>query len=200
MSIIIGLINYGIAGNTTSIKRAIEAAGANVVLVTDSASLSKVDKIVLPGVGSFSDAIDELNTLNIIDELKEQAKNKPVLGICLGMQILATVGFEFGETKGLDFVDAEVRKVKCHGEVPHMGFNSIEVVTPNPLLDGLNENEFYFMHSYEMINYTNVSSLTNYHGHQFVSSIQKNNIYGVQFHPEKSREAGIQLFRNFIAL
>lgn len=200
MSQKIGLVNYGIAGNITSIRRAVEEAGAEVLLITDSNTLAKADKIILPGVGSFADAIDELNNLGIVEGLQKASTHKPFLGICLGMQILATVGFEFGETKGLNFIDAEVRKIKCHGEVPHMGFNAIELVNSNPLLEGLGGSEFYFMHSYEMVNYTNVSALTNYHGHQIVSSIRKDNIYGVQFHPEKSRDAGIELFRNFIAL
>ena len=200
MSQTIGLINYGIAGNITSIKRAAEKAGADVILVTDKPSLSKADKVILPGVGSFADAILELNNLGIINDLQEAAKKKPFLGICLGMQILATVGFEFGETKGLNFIDAEVRNVKCHGEVPHMGFNSIEIIKPNQLLTGLNGAEFYFMHSFEMVNYTNVSALTNYHGHKIVSAVNKENIFGVQFHPEKSRDAGIELFKNFLKI
>jgi len=200
MSQIIGLVNYGIAGNITSIKRAAEKAGAHVILVNDNKSLSKADKIILPGVGSFVDAISELNNLGIVDSLQIAAKNKPFLGICLGMQILATVGFEFGETKGLNFIDAEVKKIKCHSEVPHMGFNTIDVIKSNPLLKGLDGLEFYFMHSFEMVNYTNVSALTNYHGHKIVSAINKDNIYGVQFHPEKSREPGIELFKNFLAI
>ena len=196
----IGLINYGIAGNITSIQRAMEAAGGKVVLISKNSSLDNVDKIILPGVGSYADAISELKLLELIPQLIRFAENKPVLGICLGMQILSTVGFEFGETQGLNLIDAEVKKVKCHGEVPHVGFNSIQVINPNSLLEGLEDAEFYFMHSYEMVNYTCVSALTNYHGHQIVSSVKKDNIYGVQFHPEKSREAGIQLFKNFLAL
>ena len=196
----IGLVNYGIAGNITSIKRAIEKAGGYVIMINDKNSLSQVDKVVLPGVGSFTDAISGLNQLGITENLKQAANDKPFLGICLGMQILATVGFEFGETKGLDYVDAEIHRIKCHGEVPHMGFNSINVVKSNDLLKGVESEEFYFMHSYEMINYTDVAALTIYHGHQIVSSIKKHNLYGVQFHPEKSRDAGIELFKNFIAL
>jgi len=123
---------------------------------------------------------------------------KPILGICLGMQILSTVGFEYGQTKGLNFINGEVKPMLVDEKVPHVGFNTIEVVKTNKILLGLENQEFYFMHSFEVVNYTDIASLTQYGDHKFVSSIQKDNIYGVQFHPEKSREAGIQLLKNFI--
>lgn len=116
------------------------------------------------------------------------------------MQILSTVGFEYGKTSGLNVINAEVKPILVDAKVPHMGFNRIDVVKSNPLLNGLEDEEFYFMHSYEVVNYTDIASLTEYAGHKFVSSINKGDIYGVQFHPEKSREAGIVLFRNFLAL
>ena len=97
-------------------------------------------------------------------------------------------------------VDAEVKLIQCDGKVPHMGFNKIQVVTPNALLDGIEKEEFYFMHSYEMVNYTDIAALTKYNNHSFVSVVHKGSLYGVQFHPEKSREAGIKLLSNFINL
>ena len=114
------------------------------------------------------------------------------------MQILSTVGFEYGKTKGLNFIQAEVRPILVDAKVPHVGFNTIDIVSENELLNGLEDEEFYFMHSFEVVNYTNILSLTEYEGHKFVSSVQKDNIYGVQFHPEKSRDSGIKLFKNFI--
>jgi len=129
-----------------------------------------------------------------------KSTTKPILGICLGMQILSTLGFEYGKTKGLNFIEAEVKPILVDAKVPHVGFNTIELINSNEVLKGLENEEFYFMHSYEVVNYTNISSLTEYSGHKFVSSIQKNNVYGVQFHPEKSRDAGIKLFSNFINL
>jgi len=200
MSNIIGLINYGIAGNIHSIKKAIEKAGGIVKIVNTKEELDNVDKIVIPGVGSFKDAMNELQKDNLIDPLKEAIKTKTILGICLGMQILSTLGFEYGKTVGLGAIEAEVKPMLVDAKVPHMGFNSIDVVKSNKLLAGLEREEFYFMHSFEVVNYTNIASLTNYAGHKFVSSINANNLYGVQFHPEKSREAGIRLFQNFIAL
>jgi len=200
MSQIIGLINYGIAGNTHSIKKAIEKAGGSVQIVNNADELQKVDKIVIPGVGSFKDAMQELKNDALLEPLKQAIQSKPTLGICLGMQILSTLGFEYGKTQGLNVIQAEVKPMLVDAKIPHMGFNQIHVVNPNKLLAGLENEEFYFMHSYEVVNYTDIIALTDYAGHKFVSAIHKNNLYGVQFHPEKSREAGIGLFKNFIAL
>jgi len=196
----IGIVNYGIAGNIHSIKKAIKKAGGEVLVINKPNDFKKVEKVVLPGVGSFKDAIAELKNKELFEALKKAIKTKPTLGICLGMQIFATLGFEYGKTIGLETLDAEVKPILVDAKVPHMGFNSIEIIQDNKLLSGLNNEEFYFMHSYEVVNYTNITSLTDYAGHKFVSSVQKDNIYGVQFHPEKSRDAGIKLFKNFIEL
>lgn len=198
MSNLIGIVNYGIAGNIHSIKKALYTAGADTVIINNSEQFHEVDKIILPGVGSFKDAMSELENDGFLEMLKNTSK--PILGICLGMQILSKLGYEYGKTKGLNLIDAEVKPILVDEKVPHVGFNHIKLVNKNKVLEKLENEEFYFMHSYEVVNYTDISSLTEYAGHQFVSAIQKNNIYGVQFHPEKSREAGIQLFKNFIAL
>jgi imidazole glycerol phosphate synthase glutamine amidotransferase subunit len=116
------------------------------------------------------------------------------------MQILATIGYEYGKTRGLGLIEAEVRPIHIDAKVPHVGFNKIDVICTNEILNGLEDEEFYFMHSYEMINYTDIAALTKYNKHSFVSAIHKENLYGVQFHPEKSREAGIRLLSNFIKL
>jgi glutamine amidotransferase len=198
MSNIIGIVNYGVTGNIHSIKKAVEKAGGKVLVINDPEQFSEVDKIVLPGVGSYKDAMQGLENDGFIMSLKTTVK--PILGICLGMQILSTLGFEYGETKGLNLIEAETKPILVDAKVPHVGFNTINVTNSNKVLDGLEQEEFYFMHSYEVVNYTDVTSLTEYEGHSFVSSVQKNNLYGVQFHPEKSREAGIKLFRNFVDL
>lgn len=198
MSNIIGIVNYGIAGNIHSIEKAIKAAGGETIIINNKSQFNDVDKIILPGVGSFKDAMFELEKDDFLISL--QNTNKPILGICLGMQILTTIGFEYGKTKGLNFINAEVKPILVDGKVPHVGFNTIDLINNNKILDGLENEEFYFMHSYEVVNYTDIATLTEYQGHKFVSSIQKDNIYGVQFHPEKSREAGIKLFKNFVKL
>ncbi len=198
MKTLIGLVNYGISGNIHSIKKAIEKAGGEVVVIEQPEDLSRVQKVVIPGVGSFKDAMYELQKSGLLDMLK--CIDKPTLGICLGMQIMAKLGFEYGKREGLGLINAEVKPIICDAQVPHMGFNALEVVRSNALLKGLEEEDFYFMHSYEFVNYTDIASLTEYAGHKFVSSIHSGNLYGVQFHPEKSRDAGIQLFKNFIDL
>jgi imidazole glycerol phosphate synthase glutamine amidotransferase subunit len=167
-------------------------------LINIPSDLDLVDKLVIPGVGSFKNAMQELENDNFISPIQEFSK--PILGVCLGMQILADLGFEFGKTKGLALIDAEVKQILCDGKIPHMGFNKISVKAPNILLEGLEDKEFYFMHSYELVNYTDIIALTKYNDHSFVSAVHRGNLYGVQFHPEKSREAGIKLLSNFIKL
>ena len=198
MNNIIGIINYGIAGNIHSVQKAIEKAGGKTLIINQVSDFDMVDKIVIPGVGSFKDAIKELDNNDFIKPIKEF--KKPILGICLGMQILADLGFEYGKTKGLGLIEAEVKLMLCNGKVPHMGFNKIHIQTPNALLKGLEDEEFYFMHSFEMINHKDISALSQYNNHSFVSAINKGNVYGVQFHPEKSRDSGIKLLTNFVKL
>jgi len=198
MSDIIGIVDYGVAGNIHSIKKAVEKAGGKALIIDHLSHFDKVDKVILPGVGSFKDAMQKLENSNFIEPLK--STTKPILGICLGMQILSTLGFEYGETKGLGLIQAEVKPMLVSAKVPHVGYNTLETSRNSKLLKGLEGVEFYFMHSYEVVNYTDIVALTEYRGHFFVSAIQKNNLYGVQFHPEKSREAGVQLFKNFINL
>ena len=198
MSNIIGIVNYGIAGNIHSVIKAIDKAGGDTLVINSPSDFDLVDKIVIPGVGSFKDAMQELKNGGFITPLKEF--NRPILGICLGMQILAELGFEFGKTRGLGLLNAEVKPILCDAKVPHMGFNKIKVVKTNEVLNGVDDDEFYFMHSYEVVNYTDIAALTKYGNHSFVSAIHKGNLYGVQFHPEKSRQAGIRLLSNFIEL
>lgn len=200
MNNLIGIINYGISGNIHSINKALKKAGANTLIITHKDDFQKVSKLIIPGVGSFKDAMNELQKDNLLETLTKEIDTKPTLGICLGMQILSTLGFEYGKTQGLNKISAEVKPMIVDGKIPHMGFNNLEIIQESPILKGVENAPFYFMHSYEVVNYTNIVSLTNYNGHKFVSSIQKDNIFGVQFHPEKSREAGIKVFENFIEL
>ncbi len=197
----VGVIDYGVSGNMLSITRAIENAGALSRIISRPEDLLAIDKLVIPGVGSYVDGMEKLHESSLVEPLIEfcYSKNKPILGICLGMQILSKVGFEYGETKGLALIDAEVKKVTCKGVVPHMGFNTINPIKNSYLLKGISADDlFYFMHSYELCNYTDVLTLTNYADHTFVSAVEKDNVIGVQFHPENSRAAGLTVFRNFI--
>jgi len=198
MTIQVGLLNYGNSGNTYNVRKALELAGARVTMIQDKTDLDCVDRIVLPGVGCFKDAMN--NLAGIHNELISHIRKKPTLGICLGMQILSKIGYEFGETPGLDFVDAEVKKMEAKGKVPHLGWGTLSIIRSSPILEGVTEKDnFYFMHSYEVVNYTEVIALTDYCNHKFVSVIQKGEIFGVQFHPEKSRRAGIKVLENFLS-
>ena len=198
MKNIIGIINYGSGGNIHSVEKAIKKANGETIIINDLEHFNQANKLVLPGVGSFKNAMHQLENIGFLETLSNN--KKPILGICLGMQILSTIGFEYGQTRGLDAIKAEVRPMLIDAKVPHVGFNNIEVIKNNDILKGLENEEFYFMHSFEVVNYTDVASLTECVGHKFVSSIKKENIYGVQFHPEKSRNPGIQLLKNFINL
>lgn len=201
MSKLIGVLDYGVAGNLHSIVKAIQAVGGTAVLVQKADDIFKIDKLVIPGVGSFHEAMKMLHSADFIDAINVAVieKEMPTLGICLGMQLLSKIGFEGGETQGLNFIDAEVRVIKSQGVLPHMGFNQIDIQTESILFEGITkEDDFYFMHSYEVCNYTDITALSSYKNHTFVSSVEKNNVYGVQFHPEKSRESGLKVFSNFV--
>jgi len=191
----IGVIDYGLVGNVFSICNAIENSGHKSLIIDSPKKLQKISRLILPGVGSFDEGMNEIIKSGFAETIINF--QGPILGICLGMQLLCKIGFEGGSTQGLNLIDAEVKKIKCGFPVPHMGFNKIKVVNENQLLTGIEKEEFYFMHSYEVVNYTDISSLTEYGNHTFVSAIHKDNIFGVQFHPEKSRLAGIKLIDNF---
>lgn len=159
---------------------------------------SLVDKLLLPGVGGFKDAMHHIEGISsfLVDEMLE----KPTLGICLGMQILAKTGYEYGLTAGLGLIHADVKKMNVNGKVPHLGWAPLTIVHPAPIFDGITPaDNFYFMHSYEVVNTESVA-LSRYCDHMFISAIRKGDIYGVQFHPEKSREQGLKILTNFINL
>ncbi len=201
MSRTIGVVDYGSTGNIESIRKALSAAGAQVRIIDDARHLSGAEKLVLPGVGSFAEAMRQIHERGMYEPLVSAAAATPMLGICLGMQMLATVGYEFGETPGFNLIDGEVRPVLCKAAVPHIGFKPVRRIGKPVLFEGLDAGaEFYFMHSYEFVNYTDVCGLTTHGGHQFVSAVARGHLFGVQFHPEKSRDAGIQLLKNFVEL
>lgn len=198
MSQTVGLLSYGESANTYSVKKAIEKVGALVRPIESKGDFASVDKLLLPGVGGFRDAMHHLEGISValVDEMLE----KPTLGICLGMQIIAKTGYEFGETAGLGLIDADVKKLNVQGKVPHLGWAPLTIVHPASIFDGITPaDNFYFMHSYEIVNTESVA-LSRYCDHMFISAIRKGDIYGVQFHPEKSRDAGLKILTNFINL
>jgi imidazole glycerol phosphate synthase glutamine amidotransferase subunit len=161
--------------------------------------LSSADKLLFPGVGGFKDAMEHLE--DITPDLVDAMQEKPTLGICLGMQILAKIGYEFGEKAGFGIVDAQVKRIEVSCKVPHLGWGSLKFLRPSPIFEGISSTDnFYFMHSYEMTDCPEVIARSQYCNHDFVAAVQKNHIYGVQFHPEKSRDAGLTILKNFSGL
>jgi len=200
------IVNYGM-GNLNSIAKRISHLKTSFTISNDPAELLKADKIILPGVGHFGKAMNNLKGLNLLNALNEAVlvKNTPILGICLGMQLMANKSEE-GYVDGLKWVDGEVVKFRVTDhlkfKVPHMGWNQIEKIKKSKLLTGIDDqSEFYFVHSYHLLNndQKDILAQTEY-CYNFTSAIEKNNIFGVQFHPEKSHGTGEKLLKNFIEL
>ena len=193
------IINYGV-GNLFSIKRSLERAGFNVAISSDKRGLSGIDAIVLPGVGNFGAGAENIKRIrNKLLELIE--KGIPVLGVCLGMQLL----FEESEESsgaGLRVLSGKVIKLPSSVRIPHMGWNTLKDIRPTDVLDGIGEEDyFYFAHSYYAApaNKDIIVAKTEY-GVKFASVIAQKNIFGVQFHPEKSGKSGEQLIKNFLKI
>ncbi len=200
----IGLIDYGM-GNLRSVSKAIEISGGDVEIITQPEKILKMDKIILPGVGAIKDCIRNLEKYNLVEALKEFIKTgKYFLGICLGFQALFEESTEFGHTKALGIIEGKVKKFENLGKlpVPHMGWNNIIIKKKTPLLNKIEDGDyFYFAHSYYVNpkNKNDIMTETDY-GINFVSSINRGNIYGVQFHPEKSQKKGLRIINNFVSL
>ena len=198
------ILDYG-SGNTNSVKNIITYLKYDVIVSNQEMDILKCTHLILPGVGAFGASMDKIKNripLKILES--EVIKNqKPFLGICVGMQILADKGFEFGEYSGLGWISGRVEKLDSKGlSLPHVGWNDVRVERKSELTNGLNENhDFYFVNSYafKADNNKEVVAVTEY-GIWFTSIIQKNNIFGVQFHPEKSQKAGQLLLKNFLSL
>tara|TARA_R110000803_G_scaffold210230_1_gene281521 strand:- start:1921 stop:2520 length:600 start_codon:yes stop_codon:yes gene_type:complete len=198
----IGIVDYGM-GNVGSVESMINHLGYHKTkIVTTPEELKEVDKIILPGVGTFDNGMKNLKDSGLFDELNTQAliNNKPVLGICLGMQLLMDKSEE-GKLGGLGWIKGECKKFRFSDnslKVPHMGWNVASPIT-NELCD--NDSRFYFVHSYyvKCIEKDNIMLKTNY-GMEFVSGVSKDSIFGVQFHPEKSHKYGMELMEKFINL
>jgi glutamine amidotransferase len=197
------IIDYGV-GNVGSIKNMIKKIGYESIISSDRETIQRADKLILSGVGSFDYAIDRLKELNLFELLnyEVQIKKKPILGICLGMQLM-TNGSDEGKEGGFGWIDAYVHRFNIDNlKVPHMGWNIITIEKKNPLSFNLyKENRFYFVHSYQIQckDKKDILFSTNY-GLDFVSGFSRDNIYGVQFHPEKSHKFGKKLLENFCEL
>jgi len=204
----ITIIDYGL-GNINAIYTVYKNLNITVTVASNPSELDNAKKYILPGVGSFDYAMEKLNKSGMRDKLNKLVKDNgiPILGICVGMQMMAECSEE-GQMDGLGWVKGDVlhfEHIKSDNknmDIPHMGWNNITINKENPLLAELsNSSYFYFLHSYyfETHDNTNIVSTTKY-GNHFVSTINKENIFGVQFHPEKSHQSGVQLLKNFSEL
>ncbi len=193
----IAIIDYGV-GNIRSIQKAIEFVGGKAVVTKDVETIRNADGIVLPGVGAFKPAMENLKPY--MDTILNT--DAPLLGICLGMQLFATESEERGLHKGLNLIPGRVvRFPKTVGKIPHMGWNQIEIVRDHEILDGVESGSYvYFVHSYYMQTAEeNVLTKTEY-GIKFTSGVAKDNVIGFQFHPEKSGKVGLRIIENFIMI
>ena len=200
------VVDYGM-GNLRSIQRALNNCGVQSIISKNYDEILNADKIILPGVGHFSSAMNNLNIHGLIPALNEAVliKKTPILGICLGMQIMGKTSEE-GNVNGLGWIDANIKSFEVKDtlkyKVPHIGWNNTTQSNNSPLFKGISENElFYFVHSFHAVMETDSQSIgiTNY-SYDFTSAYSKDNIFGVQFHPEKSHDTGLKLLKNFIEL
>lgn len=199
----IGIIDYGM-GNLHSVKNAFDYIGGDSVITSDKAELESCSALVLPGVGAFGDAMCNLCRNDMIDFIKKQAAQKPFIGICLGMQLLFDRSYEFKETEGLGLISGEVIRLTAAEnnrtyKIPHMGWNSITPCGSSPLLRNVTQGSYvYFVHSFKAVTADrgDLSAYTEY-GEEITAAVGRGNIFGTQFHPEKSERTGLLILDNF---
>lgn len=201
----IAIIDYGV-GNLFSLKSSLKAIGQEALVTRDKDKIRSAERVILPGVGAFGDAVEKLKELELLDFVKEQAAaGKPFLGICLGMQLLFDCSEEYGIHQGLGLVKGEVLplagRIPEKLDIPHMGWNALHFVKECPLFQGLNEGTYvYFVHSYAAFHCDADLAATAEYGIPVTAAVQHENVFGTQFHPEKSGEAGLRILKNFASL
>ena len=202
----VAIVDYGM-GNLGSVARTVEECGGSPLITNKAHDLEVANYVVLPGVGAFAIGMRNIRERGLDELLTAQVIGKgiPFLGICLGMQLLATKGWEGDETNGLGWIEGEVKRLQPDGQnvrIPHVGWNEVILTQASPLFSGiLSGKDYYFVHSYHLLcrHERDVIARTPYCG-GFVSAVGRDNIFGVQFHPEKSQRLGFQVIRNFLAL
>ncbi|MFA6867469.1 MAG: imidazole glycerol phosphate synthase subunit HisH [Clostridia bacterium] len=200
----IAIIDYGV-GNLFSLVSSLKFLGIETIVTSNKEDIIKADKIILPGVGAFGDAIEKLEKTNLIPTIKDEvAKGKPLLGICLGMQLLFEESYEYGKYKGLGLIKGKVVEFDLpkNYKVPHMGWNSLDFCKKdNKLLSNINEGDYvYYVHSFHAVDCLENVVATSRYGIDVVGMVANSNVYGTQFHPEKSGEVGLKILKAFANL
>lgn len=202
----IGIIDYGL-GNLRSVAGAVERLDESPVISADPQTLAECSKLILPGVGAFGDGMRNLRERGLVETLDKLVigGGRPIIGICLGAQLLARRSEEFGEHEGLGWLDADVVRLKPEDpdlRVPHVGWDDLEIVKPSPLFEGLGDEPlFYYVHSYCIIaNDPGIVIGDCTYGQRFASALNRDNVFAVQFHPEKSQQDGLTVLGNFLGL
>lgn len=202
----IAIVDYGV-GNLFSLASSVKYLGFEAEITADSEKIEEADRIILPGVGAFEDAKNKLVNTGLVPALKYQAESgKPLLGICLGMQMLFDISYEYGEHKGLSFISGKVvpmaDKVESGVKVPHMGWNSLEIKRNDLLFKYINSGEYvYYVHSYYASDCEkDTLAISSYGGIPVTGAVGRGKIYGTQFHPEKSGETGLKILKAFCEL
>lgn len=199
----IAIIDYGV-GNLFSLSSSLKSLGLETEITRDPQMLRKAERIILPGVGAFADAKQKLDDTGLVPVLREEAEKKPLLGICLGMQLLFDRSFEYGEHAGLGLISGDVAFLKEDLQdptlkVPHMGWNSLRILRDDPLFRYVGSGEYvYYVHSYYARNCTpDTLAFSDYGGVAVTGVVRRGNVWGTQFHPEKSGDTGLRLLRAF---
>jgi glutamine amidotransferase len=201
----IGIVDYNM-GNLASVQNAFDKLGSKTKIESHPNKLQSYDKLLLPGVGAFGDAMEHLNRNGMNEAIVQYAQSgKPILGICLGMQLLFDTSREFGEHRGLGLIEGEIvafDKTQFNHplKVPHMGWNELFVTHDTPLFEGLKDPYLYFVHSFHALCDDKFVIGKSFYGYEFIAAVHRENIYGIQPHPEKSHDNGLKILKNFINL
>lgn len=195
------IVDYGV-GNLKSVSNAFDYVGVKTLITNDPGEMERADAILLPGVGAFPDAAQKLRAPGLDRVVLEQGKSKPVLGICLGMQLLLEQGIEVRPCEGLGVIKGVCDRIPTRLKLPHIGWNSLCFPNASPLFEGIDEGAcVYFVHTFSAQNCDPAQVIaTTEHGCEVVAAVQKGNFFGCQFHPEKSGDVGLQILKNFGAL
>lgn len=190
----IAIVDYGM-GNVASVTTAFQKLGYEIEITDSVERLKKASHIILPGVGSFKAAVEEIETRSLMQPLRELAKEKPFIGICLGMQLLFEKGYENGLTEGLGLIPGTVERIETSFILPHIGWNQLQIENQNEAFAKLQDKHVYFVHSYQATTQQKYLVATTNYGARVPAMVRDRNVFGIQFHPEKSGEVGVELLK-----